>query len=163
MGDQRLAHFFRRTPLPCGKIKSFSWFIILIDLEKRVVFRYITVTPRRLLTDSWHLIYCKKQVHICLEWLRSQNGQNLGNTLVTFSKDSLTFVSTVIIFKPQCVVRRMEFSPITFVRLEKTLPVYAACKGMVIVLPTNAKLRGKNKRSYKNRLGCLVFCLSVNP
>lgn len=105
MGGQRLAHFFRRTPLPCGKIKSFSWFIILIDLEKRVIFRYITVTPRRLLTDSWHLIYCKKQVHICLEWLRSQNGQNLGNTLLTFSKDSLTFVSTVIIFKLQCVVR----------------------------------------------------------
>ena len=70
-----------------------------------MIFRYIAVTPRRLLTDSWHLIYCKKQVHICLEWLRSQNGQNLGNTLVTFSKDSLTFVSTVIIFKPQCVVR----------------------------------------------------------
>ena len=104
-----------------------------------MIFKYITVTPRRLLTDSWHLIYCKKQVHICLEWLRSQNGQNLGNTLVTFSKDSLTFVSTVIIFKPQCVVRRMEFSPITFVRREKTLPVYVACKGMVIVLPTNAK------------------------
>lgn len=133
MGGQRLAHFFRRTPLPCGKIKSFSWFIILIDLEKRVIFRYITVTPRRLLTDSWHLIYCKKQVHICLEWLRSQNGQNLGNTLLTFSKDSLTFVSTVIIFKLQCVVRRMEFSPITFVRLEKTSPVYVACERMVIV------------------------------
>ena len=98
-----------------------------------MIFRYIAVTPRRLLTDSWHLIYCKKQVHICLEWLRSQNGQNLGNTLVTFSKDSLTFVSTVIIFKPQCVVRRMEFSPITFVRLEKTSPVYVACERMVIV------------------------------